>query len=71
MPYRILSFYKGMGPVMERATDALAILAVLSGINPGILQWIGSISTVAALFMPILGCIWLAVQIWSRVARGK
>ncbi len=60
-----------VGSIMERITDTLAVFAVLSGINPAVFKWISEISTIAALLMPILGCIWLGVQIWSRIARGK
>jgi hypothetical protein len=56
---------------MERITDGVAILAVISGINPAIYQWMANISEIAALLMPIMGCIWLGVQVWVRVARGK
>lgn len=56
---------------MERITDAVAVLAVISGLNPGVYEWLSEISQVAALLVPILGCIWLGVQIWSRVTRGK
>lgn len=59
------------GGMMERATDGVAVLAVISGINPGIYKWMSDISELGALLMPILGCVWLGVQIWSRVARNK
>ncbi|HLO78151.1 MAG TPA: hypothetical protein VK196_16980 [Magnetospirillum sp.] len=69
MPQRLLNFFGGN--VMERLTDALAVFGIMSGLNPSIYEWLSDISTTFALFMPVLGCIWLGVQIWSRVARGK
>lgn len=68
---RFLKLFSGTGWIMERLTDSLAIFAVLGGLNPAVFDYISGISTLAGLVMPILGCIWLAVQIWSRVARGK
>lgn len=59
------------GGTMERVTDGVAILAVISGINPGIYQWMSDISEIGALLMPVLGCIWLGVQIWTRVTRDR
>lgn len=70
MPYRFFKLVPG-GSMMERVTDALAILAVITGINPQIYLYLSEISAFAALLMPILGCMWLGVQIWSRVSGGK
>lgn len=70
MPQRFLKFIP-QGSIMERLTDGIAILAVISGVNPAIYQWLSEISALAALMMPILGCMWLGVQIWSRVAKDK
>jgi hypothetical protein len=69
MPARFLKF--SHGEVMERITDAIAILAVITGINPTIYYWLSEISTLAALLMHVLGCMWLGVQIWSSVSKGK
>ena len=62
---------KFMSPPWERLTDGLAIIAVMSGVNPAMLEWLQSVSQIAALLMPPLGVIWLAVQIWSKVTKGK
>lgn len=70
MVTRIFKLFSGSG-VVERITDTLAVFAVLSGLNPAVFEWVSGISTMAGLLMPILGCIWLAVQIYSRVAKGK
>jgi hypothetical protein len=70
MPQRFLKFFPP-GSMMERLTDGIAILAVITGVNPSIYFWLSEISTLAALIMPILGCMWLGVQIYSRVAKGK
>lgn len=59
------------GSMLERLTDVVAILAVITGIHPGIYEWLSEISQLAALLVPILGCLWLGVQIWSRLAKGK
>ena len=70
MPER---FFKMLptGGIFDRLTDAFAILAVMTGINPEIYYWISETSTLAAMLMPILGCVWLAVQIYARAVRGK
>lgn len=70
MVTRVFKLFSGSG-VVERITDSLAVFAVLSGLNPAVFEWISGISTMAGFLMPILGCIWLAVQIYSRVAKGK
>lgn len=70
MPHRFLNVFSH-GSTMERVTDAIAILAVITGINPAVYHWLADISGLAALLMPILGCMWLGVQIYSRVAKGK
>jgi hypothetical protein len=68
MPQRII---KIMSPPWERITDALAVLAVMSGVDPTMMQWLQSVSEIAALLMPPLGVAWLGVQIWVRVSKGK
>ena len=55
------------GSMMERATDGLAVIAVITGINPEVYKSLSDFSEIGALLMPILGCVWLGVQIWSRV----
>lgn len=70
MPHRFLKLFPH-GSIMERVTDAIAILAVITGINPAVYYWLSEISALAALLLPILGCMWLGVQIYSRVAKGK
>ena len=62
---------KFISPPWERLTDGLAIIAVISGVSPGMMEWLQSVSQIAALLMPPLGVIWLAVQIWSKVTKGK
>lgn len=59
------------GGMMERATDGVAVLAVLTWINPKIYQQLSDYSQLAALLLPILGCAWLVVQISLRLVRGK
>lgn len=71
MPQRFFKFFSGWGQIMERITDSLAIFGILSWLNPAVMEWLSGLSTIAALLMPILGVIWLAVQIYSRVAKGK
>ena len=62
---------KFISPPWERLTDGLAIIAVMSGVNPAMMEWLQSVSQIAALLMPPLGVVWLAVQIWSKVTKGK
>lgn len=60
-----------MGLLMERITDAIAALAVGTWVIPDAYEWLASFSTLASLLLPPLGCVWLAVQIWSRIFKGK
>lgn len=71
MPTRFIKFFSGYGAIMERITDFFAVFGLLSWLNPAVYDWLSGISSFAALMMPVLGCIWLAVQIWSRVVVGK
>lgn len=71
MPQRFLKLFTGWGQVMERITDFFALFGVLTWLSPAVLEWVANISTLAALLMPIFGCVWLAVQIWSRIFKGK
>lgn len=50
--------------VSDSVTGGVAIAAIIS---PAWLPMIQDISTYAALFMPILGVMWLAVQIVTKV----
>ena len=52
----------------DALNNSIAGLAVLSWFW---LPWLQDISTVAALLLPILGGLWLLVQIWSRLFKGK
>lgn len=61
----------GGNTMVERVTDGAAVLAVISGLNPGIYQWMRDFSELGALLFPVLGCAWLAVQIYYRVFKGK
>lgn len=60
---------------MDRLTDWIAASGIAVGgatwVNPGIYEWTVNASHGAALLMPILGVIWLGVQIWYRLAKGK
>ena len=52
----------------DYVTNWIASLAVLSWWWLPMLQ---DYSQLAALLLPFLGAIWLGVQIWSKVFRGK
>ena len=53
----------------DNLTSWLAGLAVIS---PMWLPWLQDVSTIAALLLPILGGIWLLVQIWAKLFfKGK
>ena len=71
MPLHYLKVLPPGGWIMERATDALAIFAVLSAINPRLYQLLSDFSQLAALLMPIFGCIWLGVQIYRAFVPKK
>ncbi len=46
-------------------------LAGLAVISPWWLPWLQDISQVAALLLPVLGGLWLLVQIFSKIFRNK
>ena len=71
MPLHYIKLLPAGGSIMERITDAIAIIAVITGVNPDFYYWLGQTSQIAALLLPVLGCLWLGVQIWARVAKGK
>jgi hypothetical protein len=50
----------------ERVTDGIAVAALFS---PGWLPYFEEASREAGLFLPILGAVWLIVQIWDKVFR--
>lgn len=60
----------GGSHMIERATDGVAFLAVLSWMNPTLLVWLSDVSQLAALATPILGFIWLAIRIGVWVYRA-
>lgn len=49
-------------------TNALSVAAISS---PWWLEKLQDVSQVAALLLPILGGLWLLVQIFSKLSRGK
>lgn len=60
--------------MIEKATDGVAAIAVLSWMNPTLLQWLSDVSQLAALATPILGFAWLAIRLceWAyRKLRAK
>lgn len=58
--------------ITERATDGLAIASVATlATEPSWLEVLQRYSEIAGLLMPILGAVWLAVQIYARVFRNK
>lgn len=60
---------------METVTNWIAWGGIAFGsatwVEPNFYAWVVNASHGAALFMPILGCVWLGVQIWSRLFQGK
>jgi hypothetical protein len=69
MPHRLLRLFPTGDRIVERITDVIASIGVLTWFTPGLYEWTASISHIAALFMPILGSVWLSVQIVNMV-RG-
>jgi tellurite resistance protein TehA-like permease len=49
---------------MDNVTNAVAATAVSS---PFWLPWLQTASEVSAYIAPVLGVIWLAVQIWAKI----
>lgn len=58
------------GYMIERATDGVAVLAVFSWISPGFHDWLSSFSDIFTLLMPVLGSIWLAIQIGGAIRKN-
>lgn len=54
--------------LLDNATTAIAASAVAS---PVWLPWLQTASQVAATFAPILGAIWLLVQIWAKISEVR
>ena len=53
---------------VDRATDAAAVAAITS---PMWHHYLSDLSTLAGTAMPILGCIWLGVQIYYKTRKGN
>ncbi len=60
---------------MYTITNWIAWVGIAVGgamwVEPNLCAWAVSASHGAALFMPVLGCVWLGVQIWYRIWQGK
>lgn len=54
--------------IMDHATTAVSVSAVSS---PVWLPWLYTASEIAAILAPILGLLWLVVQIWAKVSEVK
>lgn len=54
--------------IVERTTNAIAAGAAVS---PWWLPSLGDISSGAALLLPILGVVWLGVQIYFKITERK
>lgn len=54
--------------LLDNATTAIAASAVAS---PVWLPWLQTASQVAATFAPILGAVWLLVQIWAKISEVR
>lgn len=52
----------------DSVTNWIATAAVIS---PVWLPFLMDVSQIAALMLPILGGLWLLVQIWSKIFRNK
>lgn len=75
MPYRFFKLSASGEKIMDTVTNWIAYSGIAVGsatwMWPFLYEWVVQASHGAALFMPILGCMWLGVQIWSRLYRGK
>lgn len=49
---------------MDNATTSVAVAAASS---PVWLPWLQTASEIAAIIAPILGVVWLVVQIWAKI----
>lgn len=53
---------------MDNTTTAISLSAVSS---PVWLPWLYSASEIAAIAAPILGVLWLLVQIWAKISEVR
>lgn len=66
----MIQYIKAHGVLMERISDGIAALAVLSWFAP-FYQWLSEISAFAALITPPIGLMWLITQLYFKWFRGK
>ena len=66
----MIQYLKAHGVLMERISDGIAALAVLSWFAP-FYQWLSEISAFAALITPPIGLMWLITQLYFKWFRGK
>lgn len=71
MPGRFIHYMQIGDRIIERITDAIAIVGIASWLSPDLWNYVKSISEFAGLLMPIFGCSWLGVQIYHKLFRDK
>lgn len=66
-----MSAQHAVSTIIERATDGIALAAIAALAAPDWPAWLATVSQDAALALPILGCLWLIVQIGCRLIGKK
>ena len=66
----MIQYLKAHGVLMERISDGIAALAVMSWFAP-FYQWLSEMSAFAALITPPVGLTWLLIQIYFKVFRSR
>ena len=58
-----------MTPLVSKITDIVAIFAVIGWLNDTVYLWLEQFSEVAALLTPILGLVWLMIQMYIKITH--
>ena len=66
----MIQYIRGHSVMLERVSDVIAGLAVMSWFAP-FYQWLSEMSAFAALITPPVGLTWLLIQIYFKVFRSR
>ena len=59
------------GHAVERITDGVAALGVISWLFPWVHDWLVSVNVWVGLVIPPVSLCWLLTQLWKYWGRGK
>ena len=66
----MIEYIRGHSVMLERVSDVIAGLAVMSWFAP-LYDVLANVNSVAALITPPVGLTWLLIQIYFKVFRSK